>query len=122
MAKTTVDEYIAGLEGWQAEVGSRLRSIVLQATPEAKESFKWAQPVYEINGPFCYFKAFKASLNFGFWRGVELDDPKGLLQGSGDKMRHVKLTGAEDIDQEAFTDYVRQAVQLNLDKGDPTKG
>ena len=122
MATKTVDEYIARLDGWQAEVGSRLRSIVLGAAPEAKESIKWSQPVYEINGPFCYFKAFKTSLNFGFWRGVDLDDPKGLLQGSGDKMRHVKLTRVEDIDQSAFADFVRQAAQLNLEKGDPTKG
>jgi hypothetical protein len=37
-------------------------------------------------------------------------------------MRHVKLTGVEDIDDETFTAYVKQAVKLNLEKGDPTKG
>ncbi|TEU21948.1 MAG: DUF1801 domain-containing protein, partial [Anaerolineales bacterium] len=67
-------------------------------------------------------KAFKNSVNFGFWRGVDIQDPKGLLQGSGEKMRHVKLTSVEDIDEEEFASFVRQAVQLNLTKGDPTKG
>jgi hypothetical protein len=75
-----------------------------------------------VNGPFCYFKAFKSAVNFGFWRGVDIDDPHALLQGQGEKMRHVKLGGVDDIDEEAFADYVRQAVQLNLLKGDPTKG
>jgi hypothetical protein len=37
-------------------------------------------------------------------------------------MRHVKLTGTADIDEEAFAGYVKQAVQLNQEKGDPTKG
>lgn len=37
-------------------------------------------------------------------------------------MRHVKLIGTADIDQETFSAYVKQAVQLNLEKGDPTKG
>jgi hypothetical protein len=67
-------------------------------------------------------KAFKNSINFGFWRGVDLDDPQGLLQGSGEKMRHVKLTGVNDINEQAFAAFVRQAVQLNQEKGDPTRG
>ena len=122
MAAQNVDEYIAGLGGWKTEVAGRIQTIVTTTAPEAKESIKWAQPVYELNGPFAYMKAFKNSINFGFWRGIDLDDPQGLLQGTGEKMRHVKLTGLEDIDDEAFTAYVKQAVALNLEKGDPTKG
>ena len=122
MAAKNVDEYIEGLGGWKTEVAGRVRAIVTNAAPEAKESIKWAQPVYELNGPFSYMKAFKNSVNFGFWRGIDLDDPQGLLQGTGEKMRHVKLTGLEDIDDEAFAAFVKQAVALNLEKGDPTKG
>ncbi|MEZ4770513.1 MAG: DUF1801 domain-containing protein [Caldilineales bacterium] len=122
MAEKTVDAYIAGLEGWQQEAAVRLRGLIKGAAPDARESFKWSQPVYEQGGPFCYFKAFKSSLNFGFWRGVDLDDPKRLLGGAGDKMRHVKLTGIDGIDEAAFAAFVRQAVELNRAKGDPTKG
>ncbi len=43
-----------------------------------------AQPVYENNGPFAYIKAFKNSVNFGFCRGIDLEDPENLLQGTGD--------------------------------------
>ncbi len=122
MADKTVDGYISGLESWQAEIVSQVRGIILQAAPQAKESIKWAQPVYESGGPFAYMKAFKKAVNFGFWRGIDLDDPKGILEGSGDKMRHVKLTSLEDIDAAQFADFVRQAVKLNQVKGDPTKG
>lgn len=121
MAEKTVDGYIASLEPWQAEIVSGVRSIVLQAAPQAEEAIKWAQPVYSQNGPFAYIKGFKNSVNFGFWRGVELTDPGGILTGSGDKMRHVKLSSSEDIDEEAFIDLIQQAVELNLSKGDPTK-
>lgn len=122
MAAKTVDEYIDSLEGWQQDAAAQVRGIVTAAAPEAKEAVKWAQAVYEVNGPFAYIRAFKNSVNFGFWRGVDIDDPNGLLQGSGEKMRHVKLTGAADIEEEAFSAFVKQAVQLNLEKGDPTKG
>lgn len=122
MAAKTVDEYIDSLEGWKKDVAAQVRGIVTAAAPEAKESVKWAQAVYEVNGPFAYIRAFKNSVNFGFWRGVDIDDPNGRLQGSGEKMRHVKLAEAADVDEEAFAAFVRQAVQLNLAKGDPTKG
>ena len=121
LLEKSVDNYIAGLEPWKAQIVARLRSIILEAAPQAKESIKWAQPVYEINGPFCYIKAFKNNVNFGFWRGVDLEDSKGLLQGSGEKMRHIKLMSVDDIKEKAFSNFIRQAVQLNLDRGDPTK-
>jgi hypothetical protein len=122
MTEKTVDEYISSLNDKQADIVSSVRQIVREAAPNADEAIKWAQPVYSSNGPFAYIKAFKNSVNFGFWRGVELKDPKGLLQGSGDKMRHIKLTSTDDIDAGAFSDFVNQAVQLNQTKGDPTKG
>jgi hypothetical protein len=122
MAEKMVDQYIAGLEGWKAEIVSSVRRVVREAAPDAKESLKWSQPVYEINGPFCYVRAFKDYVNLGFWRGADLQDPKGLLQGSGDKMRHVQLRSMDDVDEGQFADFVRQAVELNRTKGDPTKG
>jgi hypothetical protein len=77
--------------------------------------------VYEINGPFAYIKAFKNSVNFGFWRGVDIQDSYDLLVGSGEKMRHIQLVNLDDIKEGAFKDYVQQAIKLNLTKGDPTK-
>ncbi len=117
-----VDAYVKKQGGWKAEVLEQLRTLVLESAPEAREAYKWAQPVHEVNGPFCTMKAFKNHISFGFWRGVELKDPHSLLGGSGDKMRHVRLTQVEDIQEEAFRDFVRQAVKLNQSKGDPTKG
>lgn len=121
MAEKTVDAYINQLESWQGDIVSEVQKILLEAAPEADEAIKWAQPVYSLNGPFAYIKAFKSAVNFGFWRGVDIDDPGGLLQGSGEKMRHVKLTDLDDIDKPAFTEFIQQAVKLNLTKGDPTR-
>lgn len=121
MAEKTVENYIAELEDWQAKIASEVRQIILKVAPEAEESIKWAQPVYELNGPFAYIKAFKNSVNFGFWRGVDIQDPDGLLQGTGEKMRHFKLANLDDVNAAVFSDYVQQAIKLNLTKGDPTK-
>jgi hypothetical protein len=121
MAAKTVEGYIEGLPGPQAEVVAALRALILEAAPEVKESVKWAQPVYEANGPFAFIKAFPRWVNFGFWRGGELADPHGLLHGEGDRMRHVKVAEVGDIRSEALQDFVRSAVALNRTLGDPTK-
>jgi len=96
--------------------------VLRTAAPNAHESIKWGQPVYEHKGPFSYIKAHAAQVNFGFWRGAELDDPKHMLQGEGERMRHVKLVETHVIDEDALSGFVRQAVTLNDKKGDPTKG
>jgi hypothetical protein len=122
MAAKTVDEYQANLTGWQQQALIKLRQIIREAAPEAVEKYKWAQPVYEHHGPFAYIKAFKNSINFGFWRGVDLVAPAGTLHGDGERMRHVVLTRVEDIEPEQLAALVRQASALNVQKGDPTKG
>jgi hypothetical protein len=122
MVERTVEGYIAGLPDWQAEIVTAVRKLILDAAPDAKESIKWAQPVYENVGPFAYIKAFKNAVNFGFWRGADLQDPKGLLQGSGEKMRHIKLTNPDQVQPQEFENLIKQALSLNLEKGDPTKG
>ena len=39
---------------------------------------------------FAYANPFKARVNVGFFRGAEIADPNGLLEGTGKFMRHVK--------------------------------
>ncbi len=47
---------------------------------------------------FAYVNAFRAHVNVGFFRGAEIADPKGLLEGTGRFMRHVKLRPGSDVD------------------------
>lgn len=122
MTEKTVEDFIAGLEGWQQEAAQGLRALVKEAAPQATEAFKWSQPVYVSNGPFCYIQAHRQHLNIGFWRGTELVDPEGLLEGDGAKMRHIKIHDAETIPEEALRALVQQAHSLNLEQGDPTRG
>ncbi|HEY0940836.1 MAG TPA: DUF1801 domain-containing protein [Steroidobacter sp.] len=43
------------------------------------------------DAPFGYVNSFKSHVNVGFFQGASLQDPAGLLQGSGKRMRHVKV-------------------------------
>jgi hypothetical protein len=52
---------------------------------------------------FAYVGAFKAHASIGFFHGAWLADPAGLLEGSGKRMRHVKLRPGAAIDEDALT-------------------
>jgi hypothetical protein len=58
---------------------------------------------------FGYVNAFKAHVNVGFFRGAEIADPKGLLEGTGKFMRHVKLRPERAVDAAALLELIETA-------------
>jgi hypothetical protein len=54
------------------------------------------------DAPFAYVNAFSSHVNVGFFYGAELDDPSGLLDGHGKRMRHVKLHPGREVDAGAL--------------------
>lgn len=51
---------------------------------------------------FAYVGAFTAHVNVGFFTGATLEDPTGLLEGRGKRMRHVKLKPGREVDSHAL--------------------
>ncbi len=58
---------------------------------------------------FAYVNAYRAHVNVGFFWGAELDDPGSLLEGSGKRMRHVKLRPGEAPDHAALNTLIEAA-------------
>lgn len=58
---------------------------------------------------FGYVNVFTAHVNVGFFCGAELDDPAGLLDGSGKRMRHVKLRPGREPDPIALGHLIEDA-------------
>lgn len=61
------------------------------------------------DGAFGYVNAFKDHVNVGFFRGAEIADPEGLLEGTGKFMRHVKLRPDRDINATALMRLIKSA-------------
>ena len=58
---------------------------------------------------FGYVNAFKAHVNVGFFRGAEIADPEGLLEGTRKFMRHVKLRPTCDVNARALMKLIETA-------------
>jgi hypothetical protein len=61
------------------------------------------------DAPFGYVNSFKTHVNVGFFHGAVLEDPAGLLQGSGKRMRHVKLNPDREVSAAALSDLIDAA-------------
>jgi hypothetical protein len=61
------------------------------------------------DAPFAYVNVFTSHVNVGFFRGSSLRDPARLLQGSGKRMRHVKLKPGDSANSAALSKLIRLA-------------
>jgi hypothetical protein len=58
------------------------------------------------DAPFAYVNVFRSHTNVGFFYGAHLDDPAGLLEGTGRNMRHVKLRPGREPDSVALGNLI----------------
>lgn len=88
-----VEQYISELPEEIQKITSELRKIILHASPQLKEEFKWSMPNYSYQGFVCYLQPSKKHVNLGFHKGNELleKDTNTLLQGTGKTMRHIRI-------------------------------
>ena len=47
----------------------------------------------------CHIAVYAKHVNLGFNQGATLDDPKGVLQGTGKAVRHITIKTASDLEQ-----------------------
>ena len=114
---TTVDEYVQALEEGAGALMSQLRQLIASAAPEAEESLKWGMPHYDQNGDLLYLDAKGDHVTLGFFRGAEIqpsDDPMGLLEGTGEKLRHVKVFMERELQVDALRALIHSALRVNL--------
>jgi hypothetical protein len=106
------DEYLADQSVKNKTIIRALRRFVKRVAPKLQESVKWGNGCW-INGkaPVSYVYSDPKYVQFGFFAGSALKDPKSLLEGSGQYVRHIKVYKTADIDEDTLADLLRQAVR-----------
>jgi hypothetical protein len=105
------------IETWLAEQPAELAALartwfeVMRACGhDVRELLHDDQPTACVgDAAFGYVDAFTAHVNVGFFRGAELADPAGLLEGNGKFMRHVKLRPDRPVDSAALVALIDTA-------------
>ena len=105
------DEYLKDQSRSNQAIIRGLRRLVKRVEPGLSESVKWGNGCWiGDDGPVAYVYSATEYVQFGFFYGSSLKDPKGLLEGSGKYVRHTKVRGPSGIDERAFAALLRQAV------------
>jgi hypothetical protein len=59
---------------------------------------------------YAYIGIQKSYVNLGFYHGATLRDPSGLLEGTGKKLRHIKIRSMETIGFPAIKALLKAAI------------
>lgn len=75
--------------------------------PDVRETLHDHMPIACVrDAAFAYVNAFSAHAAIGFFNGASLPDPAGLLEGTGKRMRHVKLRPGYALDEQALRSLI----------------
>jgi len=95
----------------------QLRALVLEEMAPCYENIYDAYSAVAIgygtserlrDGTF-HIAVYSKHVNLGFNDGATLDDPKGILQGAGNQIRHITIKTAADIKRPELRAYIRRA-------------
>src|SRR5215813_4458641 len=101
-------------------VAIAMRSLVLGETGPCHEtlfqfsrnnvvSILYSSTEKRMKDNICLIVVHRDHVNLLFPRGVDLKDPRGLLEGTGKAMRHVKMFSVADVGRPGVRALVSQA-------------
>ena len=113
-AYASFDDFLADQTRANQAVIRGLRRLLKRTAPGLVEAVKWGNGCW-VKGkkPVAFAYSAPDHVQFGFFAGSKLKDPKGLLQGSGAYVRHIKVAAPSDIDAQAFAALIRQAAKTS---------
>lgn len=114
-----IEGYVRSLPPPVVPIVNKLRQVVRDAAPEARELLDPNGPAYDANGLFARIEASDRAVLVTFLRGAQLEAPEGTLAGDGDS-RAISVASLDDLKENVLQALVRQAVMLNVQ--DPSSG
>jgi hypothetical protein len=107
-----VNRYIAGLPAATRATAGALVRTVRQTVPQLSERLYMGVPAWFGPGRVCYIAAHRDHVNLGFFAGRRLPDPRGLLEGTGASLRHVKVRSVTAASGVGLRALLRAAAEL----------
>jgi len=115
-ASANITKRIQELGDWRGETLAHVRQLIHDADPDIQEEWKWmGTPVWSHDGGVCTGESYKEVVKLTFFRGASIKDPKKLFNSSleGNTRRAIDLREGEKINEAAFKQLIRAAVQAN---------
>ena len=111
-----VDAYIDPLPVWQQAICQEVRDLVHAADPAVEETIKrTVQPYFVLRGNVVALLSAKDHVSIFLYDGGIVPDPEGIVTGGhgNETGRMIAVHEGEQLNQRAFTVYVRQIIANN---------
>lgn len=108
---SALSEYLEKIPQEQKAAVKELNNIITEAAPTLNASIKWGNLTYHNDKNICAIISHKNHINLQIWNGASLQDPNGMLKGTGKHMRHIKIEDKLNIDSIYIKNLVRQALE-----------
>ena len=106
------DEYLKDQSPKNQAIIRGLRRLVKRVEPGLSETVKWGNGCWVgSTGPVAYVYSAPEYVQFGFFKGSSLNDPRGLLEGKGRYVRHTTVRSPSGINERSFAALLRQAAR-----------
>ncbi len=110
------DDYLEDQSAENQAIIRALRKFVKRVEPGLHEAVKWGNGCWiGRKGPVAYVHSDNGYVQFGFFNGSSLKDPRELLEGKGRYVRHTKVHDPSGIDRRALAALLRQAAGARQD-------
>ena len=94
---------------------SDIRSAIVASDHNFMEGIKWGTPGYWLpevsRRNIVYIAPHNNYVRLGFFNGSTMPDPDNFLEGTGKKLRHIKIYEVTDDNRKALTEYVRASAE-----------
>lgn len=108
-----IARYLAQLPAEQRGLVERLRQLVRRSMPRTEELLYHGALGYAPTGQpvdrLVYILPAARHVTLGFFFGVNVPDPAGVLEGAGKRMRHVKVRTVTDTEDPRLARLLRAA-------------
>ena len=105
-----IEWWMKAHRGELGEMARRWFEVMRGCGDEVREVLHDGAPTACLgDAAFGYVNVFTAHVNVGFFQGAALADPGRLLEGSGKRMRHVKLKAGVANDDRAIRALIEAA-------------
>lgn len=102
-----IDEWLSGDPAELYSIARQWLEVFRSCGDDVNELMHDGYPTACLSGAaFGYINVLKSRVNVGFFMGAFLDYPHSLLEGSGKRMRHVKLRPESNVDSGALNELV----------------
>jgi hypothetical protein len=101
---TEFDDLLSPYDPNIQAIARRVRALIFDVVPDVSEHvypvlkvIRYGLEGNKMAGLVFFLMPHKERVNLGFNHGTSLPDPKGLLEGTGKNLRHVKLWDEEAV-------------------------